>query len=159
MRNIINTIKDAKRVADNNNKSYDFADGRHTLQIGTKNAKLVDNTMCTDENGMVFKYYAIFEMTNLIKSALLETVQEGLEHRITHNVLVNHAKTVGTLSSGTGVNHTANMEISIMYEPISRSRVLYVWDADHKSDCPLIGIVLKTYTFKDYSKCICNLVK
>ena len=159
MRNIINTIKDAKRVAADNNKSYDFADGRHTLQIGTKNIKLVDNTMCTDENGMVFKYYAIFEMTNLIKSALLETIQEGLEHRITHNVLVNHARTVGTLSSGTGVNHVANMEVSIMYDPITRSRVLYVWDADHKSDCPLMGIVLKTYTFKDYSKCICNLVK
>lgn len=159
MRTISNIIKETKRVAVDNNKSYDFADGHNTLQIGFKNAKLVDNTICRDENGMVFKYYAIFEMTNIIKAALMETIQEGLENRITHNVLINHAKTIGTLSSGTGVNRTANMEVSIMYDPITRSRVLYVWDADHKSDCPLIGIALKTNAYKNYSRCICNLAK
>lgn len=159
MRNLVNVIKETKIVAAESNKSYDFADGRNTLQIGSKNAKLVDNAVCRDENGMAFKCYAIFELTGDIKSALMETIQEGIEHRMTHNVLIDHAKTVGTISSGIGVRKDAHIEISIMYDPITRSRVLYVWDADHKSDCPLMGIVLKTYTFKDYSKCICNLVK
>lgn len=159
MRNLTTIIKETKKLATDSNKSYDFADGHSTLQIGAKNIKLVDNTICRDENGMAFKYYAIFEMTNAIKAALMETIQEGIEHRITHNVLVNRAKTIGTLSSGVGVNRTANMEISIAYDPISRSRVLYVWDADHRSECPIMGIALKTNVYKNYSRCICNLAK
>lgn len=157
MRTISNIIKETKRVAAESNKSYDFADGRNTLQIGSKNAKLVDNAVCRDENGMEFKCYAIFELTSSIKSALMETIQEALEHRMTHNVLIDHAKTVGTISSGIGVRKDAHIEISIMYDPISRSRVLYVWDGDYRSECPIMGITLKTNALKNYSRCICNL--
>lgn len=159
MRNLVNVIKETKIVAAESNKSYDFADGRNTLQIGSKNAKLVDNAVCRDENGMAFKCYAIFELTGDIKSALMETIQEGLEHRMTHNVLIDHAKTVGTISSGIGVRKDAHIEISIMYDPISRSRVLYVWDGDYRSECPIMGITLKTNALKNYSRCICNLAK
>lgn len=159
MRNLVNVIKEIKRVAAESNKSYDFADGRNTLQIGIKNAKLVDNAVCRDENGMAFKCYVIFELTGDIKSALMETIQEGLEHRMTHNILINRAETTGTISSGIGVRKDAHIEISVMYDPISRSRVLYVWDGDYRSECPIMGITLKTNVLKNYSRCICNLAK
>lgn len=159
MRNLTTIIKETKKLAADSNKSYDFTDGRNTLQIGFKNARLVDNAICRDENGMAFKCYAIFELTPVIKNALLETIQEGLENRTTHNILINRAKTNGTISSGIGVRKDANIEISVMYDPISRSRVLYVWDADFRSECPIMGITLKTNALKNYSKCICNLAK
>lgn len=92
MRTIKNIIEETKKLSAESNKSYDFVDGRNTLQIGFKNAKLVDNAVCRDENGMAFKCYAIFELTGDIKSALMETIQEGLEHRMTHNVLIDHAR-------------------------------------------------------------------
>lgn len=154
-----NNIKETKRVAADSNKSYDFADGQNTLQIGSKNAKLVDNTFCRDENGIAFKCYAIFELTGDIKNALLETIQEGIENRISHNILCERVSTTGTISSGTGVRHDAPIEISIKYDPISRSRVLYVWDGYYKTECPIMGITLKTSVFKNYSKCICNLAR
>lgn len=159
MRTIKNIIEETKKLSAESNKSYDFADGRNTLQIGFKNARLVDNAVCRDENGMAFKCYAIFELTNNIKTALMETIQEGLEHRMTHNVLIDRSQTVGTISSGIGVRKDAHIEISVMYDPISRSRVLYVWDGDYKSECPIMGITLKTNAFKNYSRCICNLAK
>lgn len=159
MRNLINVLKETKNVSTDNNKAYDFADGHSTLQIGTKNAKLVDNTICHDENDIAFKNYAIFEMTDDIKKALLETIQEGFEYRITHNVLCENVRTIGTLSSNMGVRHNTAIEITIEYDPISRCRVLYVWDGYYKTDCPIMGVVLKINVYKNYSKCICNLAK
>lgn len=159
MRTISNIIKETKRAAADSNKSYDFADGHNTLQIGNKNAKLVDNTFCRDDNGMAFKCYAIFEMTGDIKNALMETIQEGLEHHISHNILCERVRTTGTLSSSMGVRHDVPIEITIKYDPISRCRVLYVWDGYYKTDCPIMGITLKTNALKNYSRCICNLAK
>ena len=52
MRTIKNIIEETKKLSAESNKSYDFADGRNTLQIGYKNARLVDNAVCRDENGI-----------------------------------------------------------------------------------------------------------
>ena len=162
MRNLVNVIKETKNAAVNNNKAYDFADGHDTLSVGTLNAKLVNNLICTDENGMKYKEYCVFKLGPAIKEALTVVVREIITGTIRHDVIIRGIETTGTICNWEGTRRNVPLLITIQYDPISHCRVLYVNDPTSKQipeekEIPAMGVALRMSLSHDRAGLLCRL--